>query len=79
MAAAISAWQPFTSERHAQFDEKEVQARRDAIANTVLKAGPIGIMILGGDHDLTENVKRVIQAKCEYSRVTLMRYSEIGG
>ena len=54
-----------------------MQARRDAIANTVLKAGPI--MILGGDHELTENVKRVIQAKCEYSRVTLMRYSEIGG
>ena len=44
----LDAANPITSEGQVQFDEKKVQARRDAIVQNVLKAGPFGLMILGG-------------------------------
>ena len=73
----LDAANPVTSEGQVQFDEKKVQARRDAIVKNVLKAGPFGLMILGGDHDLSENVQRVGEGKCEYIRVTLGRYKQV--
>lgn len=73
----LDAANPVTSEGQVQFDAEKVQARRDAIVKNVLKAGPFGLMILGGDHDLTENVMRVGEGKCEYIRVTLNRYKQV--
>lgn len=73
----LDAANPVTAEGQVQYDEENVQARRDAIVKNVLKAGPFGLMILGGDHDLTENVKRVSGGKCEYIRVTLNRYKQV--
>lgn len=73
----LDAANPVTSEGQVQFDERKVQARRDAIVKNVLKAGPFGLMILGGDHDLTENVKRVGGGKCEYIRVTTSRLKKV--
>lgn len=68
---------PVTSDGQVRFDAEKVQARRDAIVQNMLKAGPFGLMILGGNHDLTENVKRVSEGKCEYIRVTLNRYKQV--
>lgn len=73
----LEAANPVTAEGQVQFDEKRVKARRDAIVKNVLKSGSFGLMILGGDHDLTENVKRVGGGKCEYIRVTLNRYKQV--
>ena len=68
---------PITSDGQVRFDAEKVKARRDAIVKNVLKAGSFGMMILGGDHDLTENVMRVGEGKCEYIRVTLKRYNQV--
>ena len=73
----LDAANPITSDGQVQFDAEKVQARRDAIVKNVLKAGSFGLMILGGDHDLTDNVKRVGGGKCEYIRVTLKRYKQV--
>ena len=73
----LDAANPITSDGQVQFDAEKVQARRDAIVQNMLKAGSFGLMILGGDHDLTENVKRVGEGKCEYIRVTLKRYNQV--
>ena len=53
-----------------------VQARQDAIVKNLLKSGSFGQMILGVDHDLSENVWRLGEEKCEYVRVTMERYRE---
>ena len=53
----LDAAKPVTSEGQIQFDEKKLWARRDVIVGNLLKAGPCEVMILGGTHDLTENVR----------------------
>ena len=68
---------PVTADGQVRFDAEKVKARRDAIVKNMLKAGPFGMMILGGDHDLAENVMRVGEGKCEYIRVTLNRYKQV--
>ena len=73
----LDAANPVTAEGQVQFDAEKVKARRDAVVKNVLKARPFGLMILGGDHDLTENVKRVGGGRCEYIRVTLNRYKRV--
>ena len=54
----------------------KVQTRHDAIVKTVLKEGSFGLMILGGDHDLSENVRRLGGGRCEYVRVTMKRFEQ---
>jgi len=73
----LDAANPITSDGQVRFDAEKVKARRDAIVKNVLKSGSFGLMILGGDHDLTENVKLVGGGKCEYIRVTLKRYKQV--
>jgi len=73
----LDAANPITSDGQVRFDAEKVKARRDAIVKNVLKSGSFGLMILGGDHDLTENVMRVGEGKCEYLRVTLKRYNQV--
>jgi len=45
----------------------------------LLKGGSFGLMILGGDHDLSENVRRLGDGRCEYVRVTMKRYRDVAG
>ncbi len=45
----------------------------------LLKDGTFGLMILGGDHDLSENVRRLGGGRCEYVRVTMGRYRDVAG
>lgn len=40
-------------------DDQNAQGRNDAIVRNLLAHGPVTIIILGGDHDLSEGVKRV--------------------
>jgi hypothetical protein len=39
-------------------DQAAKVARQDAIVQTLVKAGPVSVAILGGDHDLTDRWKR---------------------
>jgi len=36
-------------------------------------------MVLGGDHDLTENVRRLGGSKCEYVRMMTKRFRDVAG
>ena len=67
---------PVTADGQVRFDPLKVQARHDAIVKNVLKEGSFGLVILGGDHDLSENVRRLGEGKCEYVGVTTKRYRE---
>ena len=57
----------------------KAQARHDAIVKNVLKEGSFGLMIFGGDHDLSENVRRLGEGKCEYVRVTMEQFKNASG
>ncbi len=72
----LDAANPVTADGQVQFDALKVQCRHDAIVKNVLKGASLGLMILGGDHDLSENVRRLGDGKVEYSRVTMTRYRE---
>ena len=75
----LNAANPVTADRQVRFDSPRVQARQEAIVKNVLKKGSFGLVILGGDHDLSENVRRLGEGKCEYVRVTMKRYREVAG
>ena len=75
----LNAANPVTADGQFRFDALKVQARHDAIVKNVLKEGSFGLIILGGDHDLSENVRRLGEGKCEYVRVTMKRYREVAG
>ena len=75
----LNAANPVTADGQVRFDALKVQARHDAIVKNVLKKGSFGLVILGGDHDLSENVRRLGEGKCEYVRMTTKRYREAAG
>ena len=72
----LNAANPVTADGQLRFGALKVQARHDAIVKNVLKEGSFGLMIFGGDHDLSENVRRLGEGKCEYVRVTTKCFRE---
>jgi hypothetical protein len=42
----------------------------------VLDNGPFALIVLGGDHDLSDSVRRLGRNRCEYIRVTTKRFRE---
>jgi hypothetical protein len=51
------------------FDEKANEKREDAIIRTLL-SHPVSVIILGGDHDLADNVRPLGGRSCELIVVT---------
>ena len=56
------------SRRHSKIHQQKSQAALDFQVQTILNHGAFGL-IVGDDHDLTENVFRISAGKCEYIRV----------
>ena len=54
----------------------EQRAREDAMVRAALARGPFALVVLGGEHDLTESARRVAGADCEYVPVTVGGYPE---
>ena len=75
----LDAANPVTVDGKVRFDALKVQARQDAIVKNLLKGGSFDLMILGGDYDLSESVRRLGDAKCEYVRVTTGRFRNVAG
>ena len=75
----LDAANPVTADGQVRFDAMKVLARHDAIVENVMKGASFGLMIQGGDHDLSENVRRIGEGRCEYVRVTTGRYREAAG
>ena len=60
----------------AEPDGLEQRAREDAMVRAALARGPFALVVLGGEHDLTESARRVAGADCEYVPVTVGGYPE---
>ena len=45
----------------------------------VLMEGAFGLVTPGGDHDVSESVRRLGEGKCEYVRVTMEQFKNASG
>ena len=60
-----------------KFDSEKVEARHDAQVSLVAKEATVAVVVLGGAHDLSASVWRM-GGECEYLRVTMKRFREVG-
>jgi hypothetical protein len=74
--AAPSDGRPVAAGGKAGVGGPEQRAREDAMVRAALAQRPFALVVLGGGHDLTESVRRVAGADCEYVRVAVGSYPE---
>jgi len=53
------------------------EAREDYIVGRLLEGGPVTLVLLGGAHDLRDNIERLAGGTCEYVRVRSPGYDAI--
>lgn len=59
---------------HLVFDGPANDAREAAIVQRLVEHGPLGVIVLGGDHDLSRHVRKI--PDCEYLRVFVEGYPQ---
>ena len=72
-----SAADPVMADGTLAFDEWRNAAREDAIVRELLAAGPVSLIVLGGDHDFADNAHRISCGTCEVLTVTLKAYRSV--
>ncbi len=70
---AMEAANPVRGDGSVMFDKKADEAREDAIVKNLMKADRVAVIILGGGHDLTDNIKRA-GGGCKYEQVAVPKY-----
>ncbi len=67
--AAYRAADPVQSDGAVAIDREKNEAREDGQVRLLLDSGPFALIVLGGGHDLSENVHRLSDGQAEYIRV----------
>ncbi|MEQ8789894.1 MAG: hypothetical protein RIC55_26605 [Pirellulaceae bacterium] len=75
-AHALAAAKPEVVNGDLQLDTA-LEMREDAQVRRMIERGPYAVAILGGGHDLADNVERVTNRRSEYVRIFTARYVEI--
>lgn len=78
-AAAYAAANPVAGDGRIRFDRERLEARQDAQVRLLLKGEPFELIILGGSHDLSDNIARLSEGKAEYIRVELEAWRGVAG
>jgi hypothetical protein len=78
-ATLLDAAGPVVANGKVTFDAAKVTARRDAMVERALAKDHAAVIVLGGSHDLTENVRGIVGEGCEYIRVTGHAVREYAG
>ncbi|WP_298865474.1 hypothetical protein [uncultured Gimesia sp.] len=73
---AFQAANPFLPDGKIVFNKKADKAREDAIVRNLLKGNGVVVIILGGAHDLSDNLERLAKG-VKYTRVAVSKYKEI--
>lgn len=60
---------PLTDDGELRFDTPTNDARQAAIVRRLLAGGSLAVVVLGGAHDLSEQIRRLGGGRCEYLRV----------
>lgn len=77
-AAAHAASNPVSDDGAVALDQAKIEAREDAQVRLLLDGGPVAVIILGGAHDLSDNLERLSSGTAEYIRVELKAWKQIG-
>lgn len=75
------AWEnanPLKGDGAVILDEEAIEARQDAQVKKMLDHGPLALVILGGGHDLSDNIKR-LPNDCQYIVVTTKSHRRFSG
>jgi hypothetical protein len=77
-ADAHAASNPVSDDGSVALDQEKIEAREDAQVRLLLDGEPVAIIILGGAHDLSDNVERLSGGTAEYIRVEVKAWKQIG-
>lgn len=70
---------PIGKDGSVTLDAKKNRRREDAQVKKLLKGEPLVVVILGGSHDLSDNIARLANEKCRYVVVTTRAFAEAAG
>ena len=68
-----------TEDGAVALDQNRIEARQDSQAKRLLGAGKFALLMLGGAHDLSDNLDRLSGGKAEYLRVGAKQWQEFAG
>ncbi|KAA0139151.1 hypothetical protein FYZ48_10935 [Gimesia chilikensis] len=74
-AEAFKASNPISKDGKIRFDEKAEEKREDEMLKILMKGQGIKVIVLGGGHDLTDNLKRRKMDEVLYVRVRTKQYN----
>lgn len=77
-ADAHAASNPLNEDGSVTLDQEKIEAREDAQVRLLLDGGPVAVIILGGAHDLSDNLERLSGGAAEYIRVEVKAWKQIG-
>lgn len=76
-AKAFEAANPVDNDREVRIDEGKEEKREDEMIKSLLKGQGIKVIMLGGGHDLTDNLKRMKLDSVLYVRVGTKGYEKV--
>ena len=68
---------PLSEDGHIELDPETIEAREDEMVKKMLDGGPFAFVVLGGGHDLSDNIERLGGGTCEYLTVETGWYSRL--
>jgi hypothetical protein len=71
---ALEASRPVTTDGRVKLDKAKVRAREEAQVRLLLAGDPVAVIVLGGKHDLSHQLRAVAGGRVEYLRVTTSMY-----
>ena len=77
--ASYEAADPVAEDGTVVLNQDRIEARQDAQVKRLLDGGKCSLIILGGAHDLSDNLDRFSGGQTEYIRVATKRWQEIAG
>ena len=77
--ASYEAADPVNEDGTVILDQDAIEARQTAQAKLLLADGEFALIVLGGAHDLSDNLDRLSGGQAEYIRVATKQWLEFGG
>jgi hypothetical protein len=74
---AYKAADPVAEDGAVVLHQGRIEARQDAQAKRLLDGGKFNLIVLGGAHDLSDNLNRLSGGRAEYIRVGTKRWREV--
>jgi len=71
----FEAANPVGKDGTVAIDLEKNEQREDAQVQNLLKGGPLVVVVLGGAHDLADNIERLADQECRYVSVTTRAYA----